>query len=357
MKKFIKILLSILAVIIAVAAAYVVYVFAAYYRLEDNLPLEPENTAKIPQAETDTEYKIITYNIGFGAYEADYSFFMDGGEHSWALSEDRLKNNIAAIGEFISEEDADIILLQEVDENGTRTYHYNEREYFRDKFNSYQAVWAQNWDSPFLFYPFTEPHGKNIAGILTLSEFAVKSAVRRSLPIEDNVYKIVDLDRCYSKSRISVNNGRELVLYNAHLSAYTSDGTIAEEQIKMLVADMTEEYDKGNYIICGGDFNKDLLGNSGELFGVSGEDYTWAQPFPMEYLEGTAFSLIAGYDEKNPVPSCRNCDEAYNPGQFCLIVDGFIVSDNINVTEAETIDTGFAYSDHNPVMMKFNIVG
>ena len=28
---------------------------------------------------------------------------------------------------------------------------------------------------------------------------------------------------------------------------------------------MKEEYDAGNYIIAGGDFNKDLLGNSAEI--------------------------------------------------------------------------------------------
>ena len=48
--------------------------------------------------------------------------------------------------------------------------------------------------------------------------------------------KLVDLDRCYSVSRVPLENGRELVLYNFHLSAYTSDGTIAEEQLEMLLS-------------------------------------------------------------------------------------------------------------------------
>lgn len=81
-----------------------------------------------------------------------------------------------------------------------------------------------------------------------------------------------------------MENGRELVLYNLHLSAYTSDGTIATEQLEMLCADMLAEYENGNYCVAGGDFNKDLLGNSAEIFGVAGgENDTWAQPIP----EGT----------------------------------------------------------------------
>ena len=86
--------------------------------------------------------------------------------------------------------------------------------------------------------------------------------MRRSLPIETGIMKLVDLDRCYSVSRVPMENGRELVLYNLHLSAYTSDGTIATEQLQMLCADMLAEYENGNYCVAGGDFNKDLLGNS-----------------------------------------------------------------------------------------------
>ena len=107
--------------------------------------------------------------------------------------------------------------------------------------------------------------------------------------------KLVDLDRCYSVQRLSVGE-RELVLYNLHLSAYTSDGTIAEKQLKMLFADMLAEYEKGNYAIAGGDFNKDILGHSEETFGVSGPDYTWAQPIPPE-LVPEGLSIVAPVDE------------------------------------------------------------
>lgn len=81
--------------------------------------------------------------------------------------------------------------------------------------------------------------------------------------------KLLDLDRCYSVSRIPTASGKELVLYNLHLSAYTSDGAIATEQLELLCADMLAEYEAGNYCVAGGDFNKDLLGNSPEIFGVA----------------------------------------------------------------------------------------
>ena len=65
--------------------------------------------------------------------------------------------------------------------------------------------------------------------------------------------------------------------------------------------------------------------------------------------------LVAPLDEKKPVPSCRNADGPYNPDQFVLTIDGFIVTKNIEVVSKEVLDTQFAYSDHNPVRMEFTI--
>ena len=56
-------------------------------------------------------------------------------------------------------------------------------------------------------------------------------------------------------------------------------------------------------------------------------------------------------------PSCRVADGPYTPDQFVLTLDGFIVSDNVRVVANEVIDTGFAYSDHNPVSLTFELVG
>lgn len=165
--------------------------------------------------------------------------------------------------------------------------------------------------------------------------------------------KLVDCDRCYSVQRIPLAEGdRELVLYNLHLSAYTSDGAIAEEQLEMLFADMCAEYGRGNYAIAGGDFNKDILGNSEEVFGISGPEYTWAQPIPPE-LVPEELAVVAPFDEADPVPSCRNADRPYGPDNYVVTVDGFVVSANVEVGRALVLDTGFRWSDHNPVYMDF----
>lgn len=362
-KKVLKIILSVLLALVVAVGGYLAYVFIAYYRLPDNQELEVVtlyNNSDAPMApdapRTDTPYRVISWNIGFGAYEDDYGFFMDGGTQSWAWSKERLDANLRSIAGELFAYGADFLFAQEVDIDSTRSYHIDESAYLtREAFcgRTSQYDFAQNYDSPYLFYPFTQPHGASKAGIMTFSAFRIASAARRSLPIEDTVMKLVDLDRCYSVSRIPTENGKELVLYNLHLSAYTSDGAIANEQLAMLLSDMQGEYETGNYCIGGGDFNKDILGDSSVYFGESDVEYTWAQPIPDGVFDGVEIELIAPLDEVTPVPSCRNADGPYHEGQYVLTVDGFLVSPNVEVVESKVIDEGFRYSDHNPVYMDF----
>lgn len=352
MKKIFKIIGIVLGVIVLIALAYFAYLLISYHRIGD-AQLTPGGAAQNDKAGGDT-YTIMSYNIGFGAYEPDYGFFMDGGTESWAWSKERLDANLKKIAYYLKEEEADFYLIQEVDIDSTRTYHFDEREYIAPALDM-SCTFAQNYDSPFLMYPIFQPHGASESGIMTFSSFTIKSAERVELPIETGLTKFLDLDRCYSKNRIDTEDGHELVLYNFHLSAYTSDGTIATDQLKMLLADMQGEYEKGNYCIAGGDFNKDILGDSSVYFGKSDIEYTWAQPIPEGTFDGFDITLVAPLDEGDPVPSCRNADGPYHEGQYVLTIDGFLVSDNVNVEGSSVVDLTFAYSDHNPVKMTFSL--
>jgi len=351
MKKVLKILLIVLLCLILVVGGYVAYVFIAYHRAgSGDLEVGGSGDAKFAPG---SEYKIVSYNIGFGAYESDFGFFMDGGDRARAWSKDRLDANLKKIASLLSGEKADLYFIQEVDFGSTRSYHFDERDYLTSELKGYSYSFAENWDSPFLFYPITQPHGSAKSGIMTFSAANIEKAERVELPVETGVMKLIDLDRCYSKNFVPVDGGKDLVLYDFHLSAYTSDGKIAEEQLKLLIEDIKGEYAKGNYCIAGGDFNKDILGNSSVYFGKSEIEYTWAQPLPDGIFDGTALSLVAPLDEAHPVPTCRNADSEYHEGQYVLTIDGFIVSENIEVVSSAVIDTQFAYSDHNPVTMSF----
>ena len=123
-----KIALGVLALALAVVVGYLIYVFAAYYRLEDNLDLPVETVGGGVNAELAVNelYRAVSYNIGFGAYSNDYSFFMDGGKESRARSPEAVSENVSGAMETVKAIDPQFLLLQEVDVDGTRSYHIDE---------------------------------------------------------------------------------------------------------------------------------------------------------------------------------------------------------------------------------------
>ena len=102
MNKPLKIILLVLAALVLLVVGYLAYVLIDYHRLGD-MDLEVDRQVLQP-AETGREYHLLSYNIGFGAYEPDYGFFMDGGTESWAWSQERLTDNIGHIGSFLSQQ-------------------------------------------------------------------------------------------------------------------------------------------------------------------------------------------------------------------------------------------------------------
>lgn len=356
MKKVLKWAIVILAVIAVVIIAYIVYIFAAYHRLPDKLALEVEKSGAgtdfTDEAFFEKEsYSIMTYNIGFGAYQPDFSFFMDGGESSWGKDAESVTEAVCGAGELVRSLNPDFVLLQEVDRDGTRSYHIDELELLDQSLKGYYYTYAQNYDSPFLFYPLSEPHGANKAGIVSYSRAEIRDALRRSLPISQSFSKFVDLDRCYSISRIPLKDGKMFCLYNIHMSAYGSNDELRSGQLSMLYGDMEADYNAGNYVICGGDFNHNLKIEYRE------NEPEWAHLFPRETLpEGFRMAIDEEGDKINAVHNtCRDTSAPYDENtSYTVTLDGFIVSDNVIVNSYVHVDAGYRNSDHDPVLMEFS---
>ena len=82
-RKCMKVLGAVAAILVGVVAVYVIYLFTTYHRIADNLPLTVEQPAKkgtdVDALAIGTEYTALTYNIGFGAYTPDFSFLWMAG--------------------------------------------------------------------------------------------------------------------------------------------------------------------------------------------------------------------------------------------------------------------------------------
>lgn len=373
-KRIIITVSAILGTVLVVVIGYVGYVLIQYNRIEDNQTLNVQN---INQSEIDKNkiFKIATYNIGFGAYRPDYSFFMDegymadgikvSGKSARAVSKESVIESTNGVIEEIKKRDVDFALYQEVDTDSTRSHHVNQYNMIADSFDNYENVFAINYHSAYLFYPFYEPIGKSNSGVTTLSKYHIKEAVRRSYPISDGFDKFFDLDRCFAVSRLDVGE-HELVLVNSHMSAYDEGGYIRAKQIEVMKTFCKQEIKKGNYLVFGGDFNHDLLKNNANFqYNESNPQPDWmnfTQLKPdwlasLDYEKDLAEHMLPAVSDN--VPTCRDADLpliGHEKELYKSVIDGFMVSDNIEVVSVENIDNGFEYSDHQPVIMEFKLL-
>ncbi len=351
MKTVLKVLLWLVLIALAIAAGYVGYVWFSYSRIEDERPLSITGTQQA-QAPIGKELSVLTMNIGYGANDPEFSFFMDGGKRMTALDEETVRRTTGGVTSIIREADPELVLLQEVDQNSDRSHHVNQMEEISSALGDYASVYAVNYNTPYLFFPPTDPMGRVLSGILTLSKYRIESSVRRSLPLESGFKKLFDLDRCFSLSRLPTENGRYLTLVNIHASAFVEDQAVRDAQTECLLGALQDARDAGDYVICGGDFNHDLKGgHASELFGFEPRDAAWLSPFDEEMLPDD-LRLVSSSN----APTLRDSAVMYVPGEsFVTIIDGFIVSEDVTLSSIETIDAGFEYSDHNPVLMRLTL--
>ena len=360
--RVLKVLLGMVVAIALIFGGYVLYLQLNYYRISDNTAVTNEGASpSTTHIEVGKEYTASTYNIGFGAYTPDYTFFMDEGimadgtrtkgEHGRAVSKDSVeKCTEGALGTIASLNNGtapDFMLFQEVDRNSDRSYHVNQVQETESKFPQDASYFAQNFHTGFLAYPIPEFHGSVDAGLMTLSNVTAAKSTRRSYPVDQSFFaKFFDLDRCFMITRYPTSDGHELVLINSHMSAYDAGGTMRAKQLAMLREVLTQERAKG------GDWNHALAGSL-SLYPSDQQVPDWvAELKDSDLPEG--FSVVKA-DNLADVPSCRGDDIPYTKGHtYTTTVDGWIVSDNVKA-RAENIDTGFAYSDHNPVLLRFTL--
>ena len=380
------VMFGILGAVILAAGCYAGYVLLSYNRI-GNIELGVDRKSALEEVTVGESYKALTYNIGFGAYSQDFTFFLDTGYdendkptcgyYSTAKSKADVEFNVGGAINTALASEADFVFFQEVDTNSTRSYHINQDNRIQEAYPQYDHIHAKNFHSAFLPYPLYDMHGSVQAGLTTVSKYQINSAVRKQYTISNSLSKLFDLDRCFSAAQVKVNNGKYLWIINSHMSAYDKGGTIRAKQVIELNNFLHERKVDGDYVILGGDFNHDLLTynpaysytleNGHRAFNMTSKTPDWVSYyFEYEGVQGKSplkdgYSLIAS----DNYPTCRNNDIEWDPNKtFVCCIDGFIVSDNIQVVSHENIQTkngkkgldGFAYADHDPALIEFKLM-
>jgi endonuclease/exonuclease/phosphatase family metal-dependent hydrolase len=348
-------LLAIVALIVLAAGAMLLFLVISEYR-PGTIEVIPV-PARLPNASTPHdstssrihEFTILSWNIGYAGLGRDEDFFFDGGKMVQP-SEERSAVNLEGIVRVMKSHDtADFIFMQEIDRDSKRSFHTDQVARLSEQMPAYIPVYAMNYNCRFIpVFPWN-PIGKVESGILSLSRHDVASATRHQYKVNFPWPKrLVFLKRCFVAERILLENGKELVMVNLHNSAFDSSGRLRKAELKQLQGFLESEYAKGNYVVAGGDWNSNPRGFSAATIRTGDKSHDAPPPIEDDFIPGWTFAFDPS------VPSNRDVDMAYKRGKTgTTVIDFFVLSPNLEVKSVKTLDLGFEYSDHNPVLLTF----
>jgi endonuclease/exonuclease/phosphatase family metal-dependent hydrolase len=346
-----KIIRPILYLLLILVGAFLL--FLLYATIDDYKPKEV--IAHLLECEPDVlsdslQIELVIWNIGYAGLDASMDFFYDDGERMRPSREGVMSNMEGINSTLESYRDFDFILLQEVDQDSKRSYHLNEFQLIQDQFSGYHSWFGTNYDVGFVPIPLPEPMGKVESGLMTLSRQCPVSVERHSFPGNYSwPIKLFMLDRCFLVNRYRLSNQKELVIVNTHNSAY-DDGSLRAQQMSYLSDYLLPEYEKGNYVIVGGDWNQTPYGIEPELPSHLFDTVN------LIYIEKDFPAPGWNWAFDTSMPTNRRVAYPYDQSSsLTTIIDCFLLSPNIELEYVKAIDLGFKYSDHQPVQLKVRL--
>ena len=348
LKKILKTVLFIVLFLVLGFIGLIVYAIISDYKPDEK---EVVFSSDKPDILNDSiEISLLTWNIGYCGLDKEMDFFYDGGTKV-KTPKPKCIDNLVQVRKFLKQNDSiDFILIQELDKGSKRSYYFNEYDSLGKTMEGYHPFFAKNYDVFFVPVPPTDPMGKVLSGLTMFSKFQPSSSVRYSFPGEYGFPKqLFMLDRCFLVNRYPLENGKELVIINTHNEAF-DPGEIRKAQMAYLKDFLLNEYNIGNYIITGGDWNQSPPEFKPEFAG--NQVNTQQMMMTSDYLPADWRWI---YDNK--APTNRTVIAAYDPSTTTTtVIDMFLISPNIRDISVECINLNFENSDHNPVRIKVKLL-
>jgi len=342
----IRIMISLIIAFIMIIGAVLIYFTVTEYRPPLREPLKVMGHAGKEIKDTLT---FLTWNIGYAGLGREMDFFYEGGTQVRPSAGDAGRYLKGIIDLLIKNDSVDFILLQEVDRRARRSYDTDQDNEIQQHLSSFASVYAYNYVSKFVPLPLRNPMGSVKSGLMLLSRYQPQQAVRYNLQSRYPWPKrLFLLDRCFILTRYPMSDGHDLVVINTHNSAFDDAALLRQKELVIIKKTIEEEYARGNYVIIGGDWNQNPLPYDKNQI-TSGDQVKAIMPgIPGDFLpEGWTW----GYDPS--MPTNRDVDKPYSQGTSpTTIIDFYVLSPNITLLNVHTLATGFAFSDHQPVLMR-----
>ncbi len=282
---------------------------------------------------------LTTWNLGYAGLGADSDFITDGGKHRFPPSRRSVRRNLAEIVRTLGSLPSDLYLLQEVSDFSPLSWWVPMRAELERALGGKWLEFRQDVGTTGTPPPLRIVHGKMTAA-------AARPLVTEVLPLPTPAQKRwrfrqfgIVVTRFAAADSLS-----HWVIGNLHLSAFDEGGRLRQEQLDAVLAFARREYESGNRVVLGGDWNM-VLSDPHYPTRTDEKYLFWIVDFPHHKLpEGWSMAFHDG------VPTVRTLHQRYVPGDnYVTTIDGFLLSPNVALERVATTDTQFGPSDHMPV--------
>lgn len=337
MKTLFKRIFQLVALLIV---GFVILIALNYF----NSSLHPQSAKGKNLKTAGTTISVLNWNLGYAGLGKDSDFIADGGENFFPPSKAHVQNNLAGIQGIIAANRSDIHVFQEVSEPDTLTLGVDVLSGVREALPEYEWFYTNDISTRFIPQKNAVHHG---LASFTRIETSPVQTIR--LPLEPTrLNGLIQRQYHIQVREFTDENGAEWAVMNIHLSAFDEGGNVRVQQFEKLLEIADIFYQKGKHVVIGGDWNMQLMPTD---FPYTTEEkfLFWLKVLPHESLKADWKILV-----DPTVPTVRSNERTYHKGEnYTTIIDGFLVSPNVEAVKIKTIDTNFEFTDHQAVYGEF----
>lgn len=123
-RRIFKIIGIVILAVVVLMAALLLWLTSTEYKpaAVENVDVAAAATTGVQPTVGDS-ISVLSWNIGYAGLGKGSDFFMDGGKNSRSADETTVNTYLSGIADTLKAAGADVYMLQEVDQNSSRTFH------------------------------------------------------------------------------------------------------------------------------------------------------------------------------------------------------------------------------------------
>lgn len=332
-----------LLVVVVVLVGYAGIALAATF-LDSSIPEKRSPAPESAAPEASEPVTVMLWNAGYAGLGEASDFIADGGKMLLPPSKALVQANLAAIVAELRRSDADLVMMQELAGPGLLTHGVDVVGGVRAALPGHAMLFSSDIHTR-LMPPFLSlKHG---LGMFTRLKLDRQPRLHR-LPLEPGATMGLIHRQYHAQIAEADVGGRPWAFVNLHLSAFDEGADTRIEQLRAVMALGEQLHAQGKAVVIGGDWNM-MLADTAFPHTSAEEALFWVFRLPENELP-PGWKIAADAS----TPSVRTNERPYRKGEnFTTVIDGFILSPNVDTVSVTGVELGFKFTDHQPVIAKF----